>query len=117
MNIKPINTNEDYEFALNRIEDLFEAKKGTPDGDELEVLGILVDLYEKEHYPIPKPTSLQAIQFRMEQMGMDQKEFASLLGSRSRASEILAGKRKLSLNQINRVRNAMHISADILIEG
>jgi len=82
----------------------------------LEVLSIQVDLSEKEHFPIPKPTSLQAIQFRLEQMGMEQKEFASLLGSRSRASEILAGKRKLSLNQINRVRKAMQISADILIE-
>lgn len=117
MTIRPIKTSTDYERALQRIEEIFDAKLGTVEGDQLEVLGILVDTYEKEHFPIESPTLQEAIEFRFEQLGMQQKDFAKLLGSKSRASEILSGKRKLSLAQIRKLHRELHIPAEILLEG
>ncbi len=74
MKIKPINNESDYENALLRLGNIFEAKKGTIHGDELEILSILIDKYEEEHFPIGMPDPIEAIKFRMEQMGMKQKE-------------------------------------------
>ena len=116
MQIQPIHTENDYQKALARIEEIFDAKTGTNEGDELEILGILIDEYEKKHFPIEAPNPVEAIKFRMDQLGMEQKDLARLLGSKSRASEILSGKRSLSLRQIKILYRKLGIPADVLIK-
>lgn len=116
MEIKPIKTEQDYENALERLEELFDAKLGSTKGDELEVLSILIDNYEKEHFPIELPDPIEAIKFRMEQMGYTQKDLADVVGLKSRASEILNKRRKLSLGMIRQLHEKMHIPTDVLIQ-
>jgi HTH-type transcriptional regulator/antitoxin HigA len=116
MQIQPIHTENDYQKTLNRIEEIFDAKPGSVEGDELEILGILVDEYEKKHFPIESPKPVEAIKFRMDQLGLEQKELAKILGSKSRASEILSGKRSLSLRQIKLLYKKLGIPAEILIQ-
>ena len=89
MNIKPIKTKKDYEQALARLEVIFDAKKGTRKGDELEVLSMLIDNYENERFPIGFPDPVEAITFRMEQLGYNQADLANVVGLKSRAREIL----------------------------
>lgn len=116
MDIRPIKTPGDHEAALARIDQLMEAEEGTPEVAELEVLAILVEKYENEAFPIEAPSPLDAIHFRMEQAGYRQADLARVLGSRSRASEIMNGKvQRLSIAQIRRLHSAWHISADVLI--
>jgi HTH-type transcriptional regulator/antitoxin HigA len=116
MEIKPIKTDKDYNQALERLEIIFDAKKGSPEGDELEVLGILVDQYENEHFPIGLPDPIEAIKFRMEQMGYNQTDLANIVGLKSRASEILNKKRKLSLEMIRQLHERLNIPTDVLIQ-
>ncbi|AXJ02262.1 HTH-type transcriptional regulator / antitoxin HigA [Cyclonatronum proteinivorum] len=116
MSIRPILTEADYQKTLARIEAIFDARPGTPEGDELEVLGLLVEAWEQKHFPIEKPGPVEAIAFRMEQLGMQQSDLAKLLGSRSRASEILNGKRPLSLRYIRVLHKKLGIPAEILIQ-
>ena len=116
MNIYPIHTEADYNTALNRIDEIFDAKPGTPEGDELEILGILVDEYEKRHFPIDAPDPVEAVKFRMEQLGLTQSDLARLVGSKSRASEILSGKRSMSLRVIRVLNRKLNIPAEILIQ-
>jgi HTH-type transcriptional regulator/antitoxin HigA len=116
MEIKPIKTETDYNQALERLEMIFDAKNGTPEGDELEVLGILIDQYENEHFPIGLPDPIEAIKFRMEQMGYNQNDLANIVGLKSRASEILNRKRKLSLEMIRKLHEVLHIPTDVLIQ-
>jgi len=116
MKIQPIHSEQEYQKALTRIEEIFDAKPGTGEGDELEVLGILVEDYEKRYFPIESPKPVEAIKFRMDQLGWSQKDLAKILGSRSRASEILSGKRLLSLNQIKTLSQKLDIPADLLLE-
>lgn len=116
MKIKPIKTERDYHIALDRLEEIFDAKPGTSEGDELEVLGILIEKYEDENYPIDLPDPIEAIKFRMEQMDYSQNDLAKVLGLRSRASEILNRKRKLSLEMIRNLHNVMKIPTEVLIQ-
>lgn len=116
MQIYPIHTEQDYEKALARIEEIFDARPGSKEGDELEILGILVDEFEKKHFPIDAPKPVEAIRFRMDQLGMEQKDLARILGSKSRTSEILSGKRSLSLRQIKILYRKLGIPADVLIQ-
>ena len=116
MKIRPIKTEKDYEKSLERLEDIFDAKPGSKEGDELEVLSILIDNYEKEYYQIELPDPVEAIKFRMEQLGYSQKEFAEVVGLKSRASEILNRKRKLSLGMIRQLHEKMNIPTDVLIQ-
>ncbi|MDA0672060.1 MAG: helix-turn-helix domain-containing protein [Bacteroidetes bacterium] len=116
MNIQPIHTQSDYQNALERAEKIFDAKTGTPEGDELEILGILIDEYERRQFPIEAPTPIESIKFRMEQLGLDQKKLADILGSKSRASEILSAKRSLSLRQVQILHRELGIPADVLIQ-
>lgn len=116
MDIQPIHTEKDYQHALDRIEEIFDGKPGSKEGDELEILGILVDEYEKKNFPIEVPKPVEAIKFRMEQLGMEQKDLAKILGSKSRASEILSGKRSLSLRQIKLLYKKLGIPAEVLIQ-
>ena len=117
MEIKPIKTENDYKQALVRLELIFDAKIGSPEGDELEVLGILIDKYENEKFPISLPDPIEAIKFRMEQMGYNQKDLANIVGLKSRASEILNRKRKLSLEMIRQLHESLHIPTDVLIQS
>jgi HTH-type transcriptional regulator / antitoxin HigA len=96
MEIRPIKTEQDYDSDISRVEELWEAKKDTPEGDELDLLVTLVESYEMKHYPIAPPDPIDAIKFRMEQMGMTNSDMVKYLGSQSRVSEILNKKRKLN---------------------
>ncbi|MDR6809491.1 HTH-type transcriptional regulator/antitoxin HigA [Dyadobacter sp. BE34] len=117
--IGPIKNNEQYEHYLARIYELMQADiaPDSKESDELEVLSILVKDYENVHFPIPKPSPLEAIRFRLEQMGISEKELSEILGYRSRKSEILSGKRKLNLSMIRRLNEKLHIPAEILIQA
>ncbi len=115
MDIRPIKTEQDYNSAINRIEDLWGAKKDTPEGDELDLLVTLVELYELKHYPIAPPDPIDAIKFRMEQMGMTNSDMVQYLGSQSRVSEILNRKRKLTLGMIKSLYKGLKIPAEILL--
>ena len=117
MEIKPIKTEKDYNQALERLEKIFDAKVGSSEGDELEVLGILIDQYENEHFPIGMPDPIEAIKFRMEQLGYNQNDLADIVGLKSRASEILNRKRKLSLEMIRQLHERLHIPTDVLIQA
>jgi HTH-type transcriptional regulator/antitoxin HigA len=117
MNLKPIKTKKDYAHALERLEIIFDAKKGTKEGDELEILGILIDQYENEHFPIDLPDPIEAIKFRMEQLGYNQTDLSEIIGLKSRASEILSKKRKLSLEMIRKLHEKLNIPTDVLIQA
>ena len=117
MNLKPIRTRKDYQQALDRLEVIFDAKNGTDQGDELEILGILIEQYENEHFPIDLPDPIEAIKFRMEQMGYTQTDLARVVGLKSRASEILNRKRKLSLDMIRQLHEKLNIPTDVLIQA
>ena len=117
MTIKPIKNEKDYHQALERLEMIFDSKKGTPEGDELEVLGILIEKYEDEHFPVGFPDPIEAIKFRMEQMGYNQTDLANLIGLKSRASEILTKKRKLTLEMIRTLHDLLKIPTEVLIQS
>ncbi|MBS1750208.1 MAG: transcriptional regulator [Bacteroidetes bacterium] len=117
MNIKPIKTKKDYEQAMLRLENIFDAKKGTPKGDELEILSLLIEKYEDEKFPIDLPDPVEAIKFRMEQMGMTQTDLANIVGQKSRASEILNRKRKLSLDMIRQLHQQWRIPTEVLVQA
>jgi len=116
MKIKPITTEIEYQEALERLELIFDAKKGTPEGNELEILSILIDKYENENFPIGMPDPIEAIKFRMEQMGISNKELAKILGYKSRVSEIFTKKRKLSLAMIRKLHSHLSIPTEVLIK-
>ena len=117
MAIKPIKTKKDYQAAMSRLEVIFDARPGTSEGDELEVLGILIDKYEQEHYPVEYPDPIEAIKFRMEQLGYRQSDLAKVVGLKSRASEILNKKRKLTLEMIRQLHQVLGIPTDVLIQN
>ena len=116
MEIKAIKTEKDYNQALERLEIIFDAKPGSPEGDELEVLGILIDQFENENFPVGLPDPIEAIKFRMEQMGYNQNDLANIVGLKSRASEILNRKRKLSLEMIRKLHERLNIPTEVLIQ-
>jgi len=113
--IHPIRTERDHENAVARIAQLITAAPGSPEGDELDVLATLVDAYESKHHAISAPDPVTAIQFRMEQQGLNRKDLEPLIGSRARVSEVLTRKRNLTLNMVRRLKQGLGISADLLI--
>ncbi len=115
MEIRPIRTEEDYQNALDEIERLFDAPPGTPDGDRLEVLTTLVETYEDEHFSIPAPDPIEALNYYMESRGLTRKDLEPIMGSRARVSEVLNRKRPLTLNMIRHLNSELGISADVLI--
>jgi HTH-type transcriptional regulator / antitoxin HigA len=117
MEIKPIKTAADYQKAMERLELIFDAKKGSTEADELEILGILIENYENLHFPIGLPDPIEAIKYRMEQLSYDQKELADIIGLKSRASEILSRKRKLSLDMIRKISEKLKIPTEILVQA
>ncbi|MGB5323384.1 helix-turn-helix domain-containing protein [Lutimonas sp.] len=116
MKIAPIKNEKDYQKALDRLELVFDAKKGTRKGDELEILSILIDKYENEKFPIEMPDPIEAIKFRMEQMGLKQKDLVELIGFKSRVSEIMSRKRKLTLDMIRKLHKTLHIPTEVLVQ-
>lgn len=115
MEIKPIKSETDYENVLTRIDALMSAESGTPEGDELEILVTLVEAFEQANYPIGAPDPVEFIKNVMEFRGLSQTGLATVLRSRSRASEILKKQRPLTLGNIRRIAAAWHIPADPLI--
>ena len=115
MNWKVIKTEKDYQIALKRLENIFDAKKGTKNGDELDLLSLLIDNYEKEKFPLDLPDPIEAIKFRMEQLGYNQKDLTEVIGLKSRVSEILNKKRKLSLEMIRKLHEVLGIPTEVLI--
>ena len=115
MDIRPIKTEQDYNSAIIRIEELWGSKKDTPNGDELDLLVTLVESYEMKHYPIAPPDPIDAIKFRMEQMGMTKEDMVKYLGSQSRVSEILNRKRNLTLKMVKSLYKGLKIPAEILL--
>jgi HTH-type transcriptional regulator/antitoxin HigA len=117
MDIRPIRTKKDYQLALARLELIFDAKKNSKQGDELEILSILIEKYEDEHFPIGFPDPIEAIKFRMEQLGYNQTDLAKVVGLKSRASEILNKKRKLTLEMVRLIHNGLKIPTEVLIQA
>ena len=115
MEIKPVRTSKDHRAALAEVERLWEAKPGTPEHDRLEVLVTLIEAFESKHHPIPPPDPVEAILFRMDQLDLDRKDLEALIGSRARVSEVLGGRRSLSLEMIRRLHRQLGIPAEVLI--
>ena len=116
MTITPIRNEKDYQRSIQRLEKIFDAKKGSKEGDELEILSILIDTYENARFPIGMPDPIEAIKFRMEQMGMKQKDLAAAMGFKSRVSEVLNKKRKLTLEMIRKLSEVLRIPTEVLIQ-
>ena len=116
--LRPIKNKLQYEEALERIYLLMQKniKPDSKESDETEILSILIKEYELKHFPVPKPNPLEAAKFRLEQMNMSETQLSDILGYRSRKSEILSGKRKLSLSMIRKLHAILHIPAEVLIQ-
>ncbi len=115
MHIQPITDDVSHRAALARIDEIFDAEPGTPEGDELDALATLVEHYEERRWPMAAPSPLEALKFGMEQQGMTQADLSKLLESRSRASEILTGKREMTLDQIRLIARTWHIPVALLV--
>ena len=115
MKIQPIKTERDYGRALKEIDRLSDAKPNSTDGDLLELWVTLVDAYETKHHAIPPPDPIEAIKFRMEQLGLSNADLAEVLGGRNRVSEVLNRKRSLSVGMMRRLHKELHIPADSLL--
>jgi HTH-type transcriptional regulator / antitoxin HigA len=112
--LKPIRTKADYTNALAQVERLWGGKTGTPEGDRLDILATLIDVYESKHFPMDPPDPVEAIKFRMEQQGLTRKDLEPLIGTRTRVAEVLNRRRSLSIAMIRRLHETLGISADVL---
>jgi HTH-type transcriptional regulator/antitoxin HigA len=112
MEIRPIKSEADYQKALGRLEQIFDASIGTPESDEADILGLMVDDYEKKHYPIEAPDPIEAIKIRMEELQLKQKDLVNEIGGKSRVSEILNRKRKLTVEIIRNLAEKLNLSPD-----
>ncbi|MGA8087749.1 MAG: transcriptional regulator [Terracidiphilus sp.] len=115
MQVNPIRNNEDYVEALRRIDALWGASLGTDDGDLLDVLVILVEVYEREHFPIDLPDPIEALKFRLEQQGKDYRALIGIIGQRTRVYEVMRRDRPLSLAMIRNLHTKLRIPAEVLI--
>jgi len=117
MQLKPIKTQKDYKLALGLVEDLWDAKLNTKDGDMLEILAILINDYESKKYPILPPDPVEAIKFRMEQMSLTNVDLATCFGGQNRVSEVLRRKRKLTTKMIQKLHDKLNIPYESLISA
>jgi HTH-type transcriptional regulator / antitoxin HigA len=115
MTIKPIKTEADYQMALKKLEVIFDTAIGTPESDEADILGLMIDEYEKKHYPIEAPDPIEAIKIRMEEMQLKQIDLADAIGGKNRVSEVLNRKRKLTVEMIRNLTIRLNLSAGLLI--
>ena len=116
MEIKPIKTKRDYAAALMEVERLFDAKSGTADGDRLEVLTVLISVYEEKHHPIPLPNPVDAIHYYMASRGLTRRDLEKYIGSRARVSEVLNRKRAITMEMIRNLHRGLGIPAEVLIQ-
>jgi HTH-type transcriptional regulator/antitoxin HigA len=116
MNIKPIKNDDDFDAAVSRMQSLHNVKPSTPEADELDILATLAEAYEEKHHTIDPPDPIEAIKFRMEQMGLKDTDLMEFLGQRSRVSEVLNKKRRLSLTMIRSLNKGLHIPLECLIK-
>jgi HTH-type transcriptional regulator/antitoxin HigA len=117
MDIRPIRSETDYHAALTEVERLWDAEPGTPEGDQAEILSILIEAYEAKHHPIPTPDPIAAILFMMEQKGLTRRDLEPAIGSRNRVSEVLSRKRPLTLPMVRALSNLLQIPADVLVQA
>lgn len=115
MKIKPIKTEKDYTQALDRLEVIFDASPDSKEGDEAEILSLLIENYENIHYPIDAPDPIEAIKIRMEEMNLKQKDLVGVIGGKSRVSEILNKKKRLTVDMIRDLEKFLSISASVLV--
>ena len=115
MNIKPIRTEKDYEKALKRLEKIFDSSPKSKEGDEAEILSLLIENYENQYFPIAAPDPIEAIKIRMEEMNMKQKDLVGVIGGKSRVSEVLNKKKRLTVDMIRKLEEMLHLSASILV--
>lgn len=115
MEIKPIKTEQDYQVALAKLDELFDAPIGTKESDYADILALLVDEYEKKHFPIEAPDPIEAIKIRMEEMHLKQKDLAPVIGGNNRVSEVLNKKRKLTVEMIRNLTFKLNLSPNLLI--
>lgn len=115
MNIKPIRSKKQLKTALARVDEIIDAQPGSCEYDELEVLSTLIEAFENKHYPIDPPHPIEAIKFRMEQMQLKNSDISHLMGGKNRVSEVLSGKRGLSLNMIRNLHYKLGIPAESLL--
>ena len=116
MVIKPIKTKADYEKAMLRLEKIFDSKQNTSLGDEADILSMLIENYENEHYAIDAPDPIEAIKIRMEEMNLKQADLATIIGSKSRVSEVLNKRRKLTVDMIRNLTVVLKLSATVLVQ-
>ena len=117
MELKPIKTETGYTKALKRLEVIFDAPANTKDGDEAEILAMLIENYEDEHYPIEAADPIEAIKIRMEEMNLMQKDLVGIVGGKSRVSEVLNRKKRLTVDMIRELEPLLHISASVLVNN
>ncbi|CAM4024932.1 type II toxin-antitoxin system HigA family antitoxin [Flavobacterium antarcticum] len=117
MEIKPIKSELDYRNALSRLEEIFDAAVDTKEGDEAEILSLLIENYENDHYPIEAPDPIEAIKIRMEELNIRQQDLVGILGGKSRVSEILNKKKRLTVDMIRELEKKLEISASVLINN
>ncbi|WP_145003060.1 helix-turn-helix domain-containing protein [Pseudomonas oryzihabitans] len=117
MNVKPIRNDDDLRAAFLRLEAVFQAQEGTPEADEMEVLVTLIEAYENKHYPIGPANPIDAIKFRMEQQGLTPRDLEKYIGPSGRVSEVLSGKRRLSISMIKRLHEGLKIPYESLLAG
>src|SRR5690606_30306469 len=115
MKIKPIKSEHDYEKALERLEMIFDSPENTNKGDQADILSMLIDNYENQYYPIEAPDPIEAIKIRMEEMNLKQKDLVGVIGGKSRVSEILNKKKRLTVDMIRELERVLHISASVLV--
>ena len=117
MKIKPIKTEKDYDKALERLELIFDASPNSKEGDEAEILSLLIENFENVHYPIESPDPIEAIKIRMEEMNLKQKDLVGVIGGKSRVSEILNKKKRLTVEMIRELEKVLSISASVLVNN
>jgi HTH-type transcriptional regulator/antitoxin HigA len=115
MTLKILKTKKDYQEALERFEEIFQAKLGTKESDEADVLSLLIREYEDKHFVINAPSPLEAIKYRMEQQGLTNKDLAKILGFKSRVTDIFNKHRKLNLVMVRKLHDKLHIPLETLI--
>ena len=117
MTIKPIKTEKDYEKALERMEVIFDADPNSTEGDEAEILSLLIENFENQHYPIEAPDPIEAVKIRMEEMNLKQKDLVGVIGGKSRVSEVLNRRKRLTVDMIRELERVLHISASVLVNN
>lgn len=117
MDIKPIRNDEDLHLAFKRLEGIFQAHPGTPEYDELEILTALIEVYENKHYPVGPASPVEAIKFCMEQQGLTPRDLEAYIGTSGRVSEVLNGKRSLSLRMVKNLHDGLRIPYESLLSN